>query len=133
MNPNPRRPRVSRETRLLLTTALVALAALWVLARLRFPDLPTTPNPVTPLLSQIVTPPTFDDLASDVAQLQARLDSSLIALDAGSAGGAGGTRATTWRVAALRLRDDLAITFVPGPLPQPRLGTNRIVASDAAS
>jgi hypothetical protein len=80
-----------------------------------------------------VTPPTFDDLASDVAQLQARLDSSLIALDAGSAGGAGGTRATTWRVAALRLRDDLAITFVPGPLPQPRLGTNRIVASDAAS
>ncbi len=134
MNPsNPYRPRVSRETRLLLTTALVAVAALWLLARIRFPDLPATPNPVAPLLSQIVTPPTFEDLASDVAQLQARLDSSLIALDAGSFGGAGGTKPTAWRVAALRVRDDLAITFVPGPLQQQRLGTNRVVASDAAS
>lgn len=130
---NSYRPRVSRETRLLLTTALVALAALWVLARIRFPDLPARPNPVAPLLSQIVTAPTFEDLASDVAELQARLGSSLIALDAGSVGGAGGTRPTAWPVAALRLRSDLAIAFVPGPLPQQRLGTHQVVASDAAS
>jgi len=134
MNPsNPYRPRVSRETRLLLTTALVAVAALWVLARIRFPDLPTTPNPVAPLLSQIGTPSTFEDLASDVAQLQTRLDASLIALDGGSVVGADGTRASAWRMAALRVRDDLAITFVPGPFAQQRLGANRLVASDPAS
>ena len=80
----PYRPRVSRETRLLLTTALVAVAALWVLARIRFPDLPATPNPVAPLLSQLTLAPTFDGLASEVAQLQARLEPSLMIIDASS-------------------------------------------------
>ena len=75
MDPNRSyRPRVSRETRLLLTTALVAVAALWVLARIRFPDLPATPNPVPPLLSQLATTPTFDGLAFEVSQLQVRLE-----------------------------------------------------------
>ena len=81
----PYRPRVSRETRLLLTTALVAIAALWVLARIRFPDSPATPNPVAPLLSQLAMTPTLDGLASEVTQLQARIEPSLVALDRSAA------------------------------------------------
>ncbi len=36
----PYRPRVSRETRLLLTAGVLAIAALWFLARLRFQESP---------------------------------------------------------------------------------------------
>src|SRR5688572_3299582 len=75
------RPSVSRETRLLLLTALFALLALWVLARLRFPERPITANPVPPILSQLVPAPGFEDLASAVFNLQSRLSPNLFALD----------------------------------------------------
>ena len=42
------RPRVSRESRLLLTTGAAAILALWVLARVRFDDPAVTRNPVAP-------------------------------------------------------------------------------------
>lgn len=48
-----RRSRISRDTRLLLITVCIAVAALWVLARLRFPDRPATANPIPPLLTQL--------------------------------------------------------------------------------
>ncbi len=51
-----RRPRVSRETRLLLTTALLSVVALWILARIRFPDQPAG-TPVQPLLTQLASGP----------------------------------------------------------------------------
>ena len=47
------RPRISRETRLLLTTAFLAVAVLWGLARVRFPDRPASPNPDPPLLTPL--------------------------------------------------------------------------------
>lgn len=75
------KPRVSRETRLLLTTAFLALVSLWVLARVRFPDRPAAPTPVQPLLTQLAPRPTFDDLAGDVAQLQPRIAPMLIPFD----------------------------------------------------
>ncbi len=128
----PYRPRVSRETRLLLTASLVAVAALWVLARLRFPDLPATPNPVSPLLSQLTPPLTFEGLASEIAQLQARLDPWLIALHAQTLvrGGAG---SSVPRVTALRVRDDLAIAWVQDA-PALDLGaTDRVLGIDRAS
>ncbi len=109
----PYRPRVSRETRLLLTTALVAIAALWVLARIRFPDSPATPNPVAPLLSQLATTPTLDGLASEVTQLQARIEPSLVALDRSAAVAAADGGAQTPPLRALRIRDDLAIALLP--------------------
>lgn len=67
------RPRVSRETKRLLITAFIALAALWVLAGIRFPDRPAAPNPVQPLLTPLAPPPRFDDLAAEVADLEIRL------------------------------------------------------------
>ena len=82
---SPYRPRVSRETRLLLTAGVMAVAALWLLARIRFPERPVTPNPVPSVLSQLASGPTYDDLAREIAQLHARLQSSLLARDVPSA------------------------------------------------
>jgi PDZ domain len=127
---SPYRPHVSRETRLLLTAGLVAVAALWLLARIRFQDRPATPNPVPAVLSQLSSPPAFDDLASEIARLQARLQPALIASDL--PGDSAGTRAPR-QIAALRLREDLAIALLPsGAIRQTWTDAN-IRASDPAS
>jgi hypothetical protein len=129
----PYRPRVSRETRLLLTTALVAVVALWVLARVRFPDLPATPNPVSPLLSQLATTPTFDGLASEVSQLRGRLEPWLIALDASSLAPSVAAGPTASRVTALRIHDDLGIILMPTTRAREPGRADRLVATDRAS
>ena len=122
------RPRVSRETRLLLISALVAAAALWILARIRFPDLPASPNPVQPLLSQLAAPPTLDSLASEVFQLQGRLESSLVVLNESRDGSSAQSG-----VSALRLRDDLAIALLTDGPADALDGRGRVVATDPAS
>jgi S1-C subfamily serine protease len=95
---HPYRPRISRETRLLLTTTLIAVVALWVLARVRFPDRPPPPNPVQPLLTQLTPRPTFADLASEMAALRPRMDPLIVALPGG--------------VAGLRVREGIAVIWV---------------------
>jgi S1-C subfamily serine protease len=95
---HPYRPRISRETRLLLTTTLIAVVALWVLARVRFPDRPPPPNPVQPLLTQLTPRPTFADLASEIAALRPRMDPLIVAVRGGLAG--------------LRVREGIAVTWV---------------------
>ena len=126
----PYRPRVSRETRLLLTAGLMAVAALWLLARIRFPERPVTPNPVPSVLSQLASVPKYDDLAGEIAQLQARLQPLLFALDMPTAVG---SLQTSLRTAAIGLRDDLAVTLVPPGSSRERWNDTAIVASDAAS
>ena len=127
----PYRPRVSRETRLLLTTGVLAVAALWLLARIRFEERPVTPNPVPSVLSQLASGPKYDDLAAEIAQLQARLESSLLALDVPST--ALGSMQASHRIAALRLRDDLAVTLLPaGSIPEAWSDAN-VRARDPAS
>jgi hypothetical protein len=71
---------VSRETRQLLIAALAALLALWVLARIRFPGQPVSPNPIPSLLSQLSNVPRFANLAGEVAELQSRLANSWLAV-----------------------------------------------------
>ena len=127
---SPYRPRVSRETRLLLTAGLMAVAALWLLARIRFPERPVTPNPVPSVLSQLASVPKYDDLAGEIAQLLARLQPSLLALDVPTAVG---SLQTSPRTAAIRLRDDLAVTLVPPGSSRERWNDAPIVAHDAAS
>jgi len=92
---SPHRPRVSRETRLLLSTALLAILALWILARVRFPDQPAPTTPVQPLLTQLGAGASFDDLASELAEIRPRLE----ALLAGP---------------ALRVRADAALQWLDG-------------------
>jgi len=125
------RPRVSRETRLLLTAGVLAVAALWLLARIRFPERAVTPNPVPSVLSQLATGPKYDDLAGEVAQLQARVQPSLLALGVPSAI-PGSPQSSHW-TAAIRLRDDLAVTFVPPGSNRGRWNDATILAYDAAS
>jgi hypothetical protein len=127
---SPYRPRVSRETRALLTAAVLAVAALWLLARIRFPERPVTANPVPSVLSQLASGPKYDDLAGEIAQLQARLQRSLISIDAPSAAG---SQQASPRVAALRLREDVAVMLVPFPPNPATWNAASILARDAAS
>lgn len=127
---SPYRPRVSRETRSLLTAAVLAVAALWLLARVRFPERPVTANPVPSVLSQLASGPKYDDLAGEIAQLQTRLQPSLISIDAPPA--AGSPQAAP-RMAALRLREDLAVMLIPSwPNPVTWNGAS-VLSRDAAS
>lgn len=128
---SPYRPRVSRETRLLLTTGVLAVAALWLLARVRFEERPATPNPLPSVLGQLAGGPKYDDLAAEVAQLQARLALSLLALDVPSA--VDGSPQASGRIAALRLRDDLAVALVPAGSTPAVWRDARVLARDPAS
>lgn len=127
---SPYRPRVSRETRLLLTAALMAVAALWLLARVRFPERSVTANPVPAVLSQLASGPKYDELAGEIAQLHAHLQPSLIALDLPSV--AGSPQALP-RMAALRLRGDLAVALIPSAPNQATSNAALVLARDAAS
>ena len=115
----PYRPRLSRETRLLLTTTLIAVVALWVLARVRFPDRPPPPNPVQPLLTQLTPRPTFADLASEIAALRPRMDSLIVAVPGGLVG--------------LRVREDVAVTWVDPRREAVMRTADRLLGHDPAS
>ena len=121
------RPRVSRETRLLLTAGALAIVALWLLARVRFRDLPAAASPIPAVLSQLATGPTYDDLAAEIAELHPRLSPSLVILN----GRGMGSAVDQFRgIAALRYRDDLAVTLLPVGL---RVADASVIASDPAS
>ena len=128
---SPHRPRVSRETRWLLTAGVLAVAALWLLARIRFPERPVTPNPVPSVLSQLASGPKYDDLAGEISQLQTRVQPSLLALEV-STTTLGSQQAAHW-TAALRLRDDLAVTWARPGSNQEQRNNVTILAHDAAS
>ena len=124
------RPRVSRETRLLLATVLISLAALWVLARMRFPDRPVTANPVPPLLTQLEPQPVFDDLASEVFQLEPKIVPALVALGVQRAGPGGGFVPDV--VPALRFQTELAVAFL-GTAPYSTIDGASFIGRDAGS
>jgi hypothetical protein len=104
-----RRP-LSRETRLLLVTILVSLAALWVLARIRFTERPVTPNPITPVLTQLAPPPVFEQLSSAVSQVQSRLSPLLMGIDVWRPASFGDQRRDV--LPALRLDRDIAVVML---------------------
>ena len=108
-----RRPPLSRETRLLLMTILVSLAALWVLARIRFIERPVTPNPITPVLTQLAPPPVFEQLSSAVFQVESRLSPILMGIDVRRSASAGDQGPEV--VPALRLDSDIAVAMFDQP------------------
>jgi hypothetical protein len=101
------RPRVSRETRMLITTIVISIVSLWVLSRIRFPEREAAPAPVPPILAPLIRPPSFADLAAAVAETQAEVIPYLFTLAAGSAGG---TREGA-AVQALRIGNQLAVAL----------------------
>jgi len=69
--------RVTRETRLLLGIIIISLAVLWALARLRFPERPSSPDPVGPVLAQFAPVSPFDAIATAVTDLERTIKPSL--------------------------------------------------------
>ena len=99
--PSVRHSRVSRETRRLLAAAAIAFLVLSVLARIRFPDQASTPNPVAPVLGQLVPRRALADLAAELAAVQRRIEPFLVSTGADRA--------------ALRALPDAIATWVPDP------------------
>ncbi|MDP2319854.1 MAG: PDZ domain-containing protein [Acidobacteriota bacterium] len=122
----PYRPKVSRETRLLLTAAAVAIAVLWLLARVRFQGLPDAPNPIPAVFSQLASPPRYDDLAGQLAQIQSRVQPSLLVIDAPAP-------APASRSVAIKLRDDFVVSHLAPIAPVGPRKDVTVLAHDPAS
>ena len=103
-------PVISRETRLLLITIVVSVAALWVLARIRFQDRPVSSAPVPPVLAQLRPQSSYDDLARSIADIRPTVAASVTATLSGRP--------------ALRIREQTAVTLTPGPA-DARLASDR--------
>lgn len=117
---------------MLLAAGILAVASLWLLARIRFPERPVTPNPVPAVLSQLGSGPKYDDLAGEIGQLQERLKPVLVALELPSA--FVGSPSATHMATAMRIRDDVAVTVIPaGSNREPWNNTATVLARDAAS
>jgi hypothetical protein len=108
--PHAFRGRISRETRQLLAAALVALLALWVLARIRFPGQSPSPNPIPSLLSQLSSAPRFANLAGEIGELQGRLSSTWLTVAA--SGTDDSTDISAKQLTAMRLRSDAAVVLL---------------------
>jgi S1-C subfamily serine protease len=94
------------EVRLLVATIVISAVALLLLARLRFPQAPPTPElPVTPPLERLAASATYDELARIVGTVQSRIAPSLLPLRLAR-------RPVT--EAQLEYPDALAATVAPG-------------------
>ncbi len=123
------RPRVGRETRLLIATAFLALLALWMLARLRFPSPPPEPRGVADLLVSRASSAVIDPFADQIARVRAQVGGSLMAVEVAdeSRHPSGVSRA------AFRLGGDVAVVHVPeGRRLRPASGVT-VIAHNAAS
>ncbi len=89
-----------------------------------------TPNPVPAVLSQLSVGPSYDDLASQIAALQSRLQPSLIAVQI-SAPPASGER--DQQLVTLRVAGELAITWVPPAETSAPWANTRVRVRDEAS
>ncbi len=122
------RPSVSRETRRLLLAGALAVAALWLLARVRYEDRVLTANPVPAVFSQLAAPPSYDDLAAPLAQLQARLEPSMVVVELPSF-----DLGVPERRAALRWRDGVAIVALAAGDGGGELTDARVIGHDAGT
>src|SRR5262245_18313549 len=113
--PFPVRPRVSRETRLLLATVFFSLAALWVLARIRFPEQPRTPNPVAPLLTQLAPGRAFEDLERAVFELEPQAAAALTMISVRRPSLAVRTGDETQLIPSLRFLEDAVLALIDTP------------------
>jgi len=121
---SPARARVSRETRMLIATIALSIAALFALSRFRFPEREAAPAPVPPILTPLVHPPAFANLAAAIGDLRAQIAPHLVVLD----GDNQLLAETRDRALALRVDGDLAVALIPGEPP-----TGALVARNHAN
>src|SRR5947207_1097174 len=122
-----RRPRVSHETRQLLGIVAVSVAVLWGLARLRYSHEAPTPNPVPPVLAQLVPASPFDTIAASVADVMPQVEPLVMPLTFRDLA----TGATRVR-AGLGFREGLALTIAPGRESlQPSEGADALAETEA--
>jgi len=108
------RPRLARETRLLLVTVVLSAGTLLVLARFRFPDAPPPALPREQPLQRLAAEALFDELAATVALARSRAAPfvPVLQLDAAVGSPPAGAGPRRWFAPALRFRDDLAVAVV---------------------
>jgi hypothetical protein len=108
---------------------------LWVLARIRFPGRPSTPNPVSPVLAQLAPPSALEDIASAVAQLSPRLEGVLTPVEVRPRKGAFAAGSERAIVPALRVRDGMAVALTDQTIDGNAAGSAgmEVVAQDSAS
>lgn len=106
-----RRPRISRETRLVVLTALIALVALWVLARIRFPSAARDSTPPQ-VLAPLSVRPAFEAFAARVAAASGVAGPRLISIEIAQSPIESGSPAER-RSSGWRFRDDLALVHLP--------------------
>lgn len=121
--------RVSRETRRLLVAALLAFVVLWLLARVRSTDDARPQGPVQPLIDQLAARPTFSELATEVSRVLARLQPSLLVVNAPSDPD---NASSAKHLPALRVANTLAIALFPQALDEEHPDLD-VVATDRAS
>lgn len=126
---SPPRPRLTRETRLLLATVVASIVALWALGRWRFPERDATANPVPAVLAPLGPSSSFEDLAADAGRMSESLTARVVVLTLPRE--SSGAMATC---AALRLGGGLGIVLerncegtaaVDGAVPNPVIATDR--------
>ncbi len=111
--PPARRPRITRETRLLLLTIGVSVAALLLLARFRFPAQTPIVNPAPLPLERLAARATYDELATIMAQLQARVQPGMVVLHVAPAvAGADAATGMPQYVPAIRVGEQLALAWL---------------------
>ena len=124
MDAEVRRPRVARETRLLLTVALLAVVALWALSRLRYPDTTSARQVVAPILAPLVARQGLAGLESQLVDASTRITPSLVSLSVESDDPGAPAR----HVAALHLHDEVAVAL-PGERRAVRSDDGTVVAA----
>ena len=127
-DPKPAAPR--HEVRLLVTTIVVSVAALLLLARLRFPERPAPPVTAAPVLERLAARATFDELAGIIANVQSRVAPLMVAVTLVEDPGArfAGERPASLPRRTLALRVDAQTAIAPVPA---GMRADRLVASDA--
>lgn len=127
------RPRISREARLLVTTAILAMAALGALARIRYGSAPAAQRPLPTMITSLVASSDFDRMAEKVEAVAARVRPALIATELVRPPHTEEEPPERVSQAVMRLRDDLGVTLVDAGwslAPDERLA---VMARDEAS
>jgi len=91
------------------------MIALWVLARIRFPEQPHAPNPVAPLLTQLAPDTAFEDLARTVFELEPKAASALTMISVQRPSLAIRSGDETQLIPSLRFRDDAVVALIDTP------------------